>query len=651
MVGVPSSPERGRSKMSVTPHAAFVFLLGIVWITSVAASDAPPAVRIDSGLVAGVRVVVGGKQVDAYLGIPYAKPPVGDLRFRKPLPVSPWRGVYNATSKPKACKQLPLPLLPNVKLDYANASEDCLYVNVWKPASVCTETPCKAKVPVFVFIHGGGFQWGDSALFVYDLANFAALTDVVVVSFNYRVGIHGFLSLDAPAIPGNMGLWDQHLLLKWVQRNIASFGGDPKEVTLGGQSAGSTSVGLHAISPHSKGLFKRVIMQSGGPLSMVATIYFRGEGKFINAASALGCYDSKKNLAEQQSEVLACLRRLDPAFIINKVEKFEFTQQMFVPLDKDEFLPFSILTPEPWKKISVGEVLLGSTANEATMFLSVMKTAFPQLVGMMENQYRMLSIIVMAQTLNIPVSTSKEIVRAYFGDDSQEHNQTQVWNTLSEMLGDAIFDCPVQLFADSASGQGVKTYRYVFGYRPTHSVYEEWMGVAHGEDLLYTLGSLPFIGDKSRYVEAMGKTGMDFMDSSSYTPKEEHFMREVVAAWGSFIKTGKPTIPRPGVDWKDYGRGTHPILLLRPENYTTIDDKKRKQCAMWRPILYRDEHEAVAATTMAPSTKPTKPGIRKVTWKPKPSFSSKENHASSSPAVLPIITVLIVTTTTIFLVR
>lgn len=651
MVGFLSSSERGRPRTSVMGHVACVFLLGVVWITSVAANEAPPVVRIDSGLVAGVRLVVGGQQVHAYLGIPYAKPPVGDLRFRKSQPVSPWQGVYNATSKPKACKQLPFPLLPNVKLDYANASEDCLHVNVWKSATVCPEVPCKAKVPVYVFIHGGGFQWGDSALFVYDMANFAALTDVVVVSFNYRVGINGFLSLDVPDIPGNMGLWDQHLLLKWVQRNIASFGGDPKEVTLGGQSAGSTSVGLHAISPHSKGLFKRVIMQSGGPLSMVATIYFRGEGKFINAASALGCYDSKKKLAEQQREVLGCLRRLDPAFIINKVEKFEFAQQMFVPLDKDEFLPFSILTPEPWKKISVGEVLLGSTANEATMFLHVMKTAFPQLVGMMETQYRMLCIIVMAQTLNIPVSTSKEIVRAYFGDDNQEYNQTQVWNTLSEMLGDAIFDCPVQLFADSASGQGAKTYRYVFGYRPTHSVYDEWMGVAHGEDLLYTLGSLPFIGDKSRYVEAMGKKGMDLMNSKHYTPKEEHFMREVVAAMGSFIKTGKPTLPRPGVEWKDYGRRTHPILLLRPENYTTIPDGKRKRCAMWRPILYRDENETVATTTAAPGTKPTKPGIRKVTWKPKPSLSAKEKHASSSAATLPYTTALIVTATTIFLVR
>ncbi|KAH6929825.1 hypothetical protein HPB50_005976 [Hyalomma asiaticum] len=225
----------------------------------------------------------------------------------------PGKECTTATSKPKACKQLPCPLIPTMTLDYTNASEDCLYVNVWKPTSVCAESQasCKRKVPVYVFVHGGGFQWGDSALLIYDAANFVALTDLIVVTFNYRVGINGFLSLEIPEIPGNMGLWDQNMVLKWVQRNIASFGGDPNEVTLGGQSAGSTSVGLHAMSPHSKGLFKRAIMQSGSPLSMIATIYFRGEGKFISAAGALGCYDAKKTLKEQLKEVIVCLRRLD----------------------------------------------------------------------------------------------------------------------------------------------------------------------------------------------------------------------------------------------------------------------------------------------------------------------------------------------------
>ncbi|KAL1423094.1 hypothetical protein MTO96_021476 [Rhipicephalus appendiculatus] len=509
------------------------FLVGLFYGSStVCSGSVPPIIRVDSGLLAGVRLPIGDKHVDAYLGIPYAQPPVGELRFQKPRPVSPWKGVYNATSKPKACKQLPCPLAPKLILDYSNASEDCLYVNVWKPTS-----------------------FGDSALLIYDPANFVALTDVIVVTFNYRVGINGFLSLEIPEIPGNMGLWDQNMVLKWVQRNIASFGGDPNDVTLGGQSAGSTSVGLHVVSPHSKGLFKRAIMQSGSPLSMIATIYFRGEGKFISAAGALGCYDAKKALKEQLKEVLSCLRRLDSSFIIDTVNKFDFVQRTFAPIDKDDFLPLSVLSPQSWVHMGIRELMLGTTLNEATMFLGVVLDAFHELVGMLKSQYRMVCIIVMAQTLNLPVSKSKEIVRAYFGPDDKEHSFTEVQATLSKMLGDAVFDCPVQLFADSASRQGVKTYRYLFGHRPSYSVYDEWMGVTHGEDIFFTMGSLPFINDQSRFTDAMGKDVREIMASKNYTPKDEEFMKEIVAAWGSFIQTGKPGIPKTGVAWKRYGAG------------------------------------------------------------------------------------------------
>ncbi|KAH7952439.1 hypothetical protein HPB52_023460 [Rhipicephalus sanguineus] len=501
---------------------------------SVCSENVAPIIRVGSGLLAGVRLPVGDKHVDAYLGIPYAQPPVGELRFQKPRPISPWKGVHNATTKPKACKQLPCPLIPKMTLDYTNSSEDCLYINVWKPTSVCAEphATCKQKIPVFVFIHGGGFQWGDSALLIYDPANFVALTDVIVVTFNYRVGIDGFLSLEIPEIPGNMGLWDQNMVLKWVRGNIASFGGDPNDVTLGGQSAGSTSVGLHVVSPHSKGLFKRAIMQSGSPLSMVATIYFRGEGKFISAAGALGCYDPKKVLKEQLKDVIACLRRLDSSFILNAVSKFDFVQRMFVPIDKDDFLPHSILTPQSWTDMGIGELLLGTTLNEATMFLSVLQDAFHELLGMLKSQYRMVCIIIMAQTLNLPVSKSKEIVRAYFGPDDKEHSFEEVQDTLSKMLGDAVFDCPVQLFADSASKRGVKTYRYLFGHRPAYSFYDEWMGVTHGEELFYTMGSLPFINDQSRFTDAMGKDIRDLMVSKKYTTKDEAFMKEIVDCLG-----------------------------------------------------------------------------------------------------------------------
>ncbi|KAK8782634.1 hypothetical protein V5799_016022 [Amblyomma americanum] len=357
-------------------------------------------------------MLVGGKELYAYLGIPYAQPPIGDLRFRKPVPVSPWEGVYNASSKPKPCRQLPVPLVASLSLNYSGSSEDCLQINAWLPSSACPETgSCAGKHPVIVFIHGGGFQWGDSALFLHDPANFVALSDVVFVTFNYRVGLHGFLSLEVPELPGNVGLWDQNLALKWVRKNIASFGGDPDDVTIDGQSAGAISVALHAVSPHSKGLFKRAIMQSGAPLSLATSDYFKGKGRFINVAGTLGCYDPKKTLDEQLAEAIKCLRDLEPAELIQKLEQLDFVQHAFTPVDNDEFVPFSVSSPETWNKLNVKEVMLGTTENEAGIFFHFATESFPKIIDVLLTQYRTASTVTITQVFGAPLFQARRIVR------------------------------------------------------------------------------------------------------------------------------------------------------------------------------------------------------------------------------------------------
>ncbi|KAH9368397.1 hypothetical protein HPB48_012673 [Haemaphysalis longicornis] len=425
---------------------------------------------------------VSGKHLHAYLGIPYAEPPVSDLRFKRPRQVSPWEGVYNATSKPPACRQVSVSLFGFAKLNYSEASEDCLYVNVWKPS----QPPCSKgqncpsrSLPVVVYFHGGGFQWGDSALMIYDPANFVALTDVVFVTFNYRLGFFGFLSLDTEPVPGNVGLWDQNMVLKWVRKNIASFGGNPEEVTIAGHSAGATSVALHTASPHSKGLFKRVIMQSGAPVSMVLTLFFSGQGKFINIAGSLGCYDTNTTFDGQINDVVSCLRQLDAGFIINKLENINFLKRIFAPVDNDEFLPFSVLSSKPWQNLNVENVLLGTTANEGSMFFHFLQNAFSVVDDLLATQYRTVSTVVLSQALHIPMSEAREIVFSYFGDYGVEHSYEEVRDVISDMFADATFNCPTQLFAEDAAQQGIGTHRYIFSYKPTHSFFPEWMGVAH----------------------------------------------------------------------------------------------------------------------------------------------------------------------------
>ncbi|KAL3223133.1 hypothetical protein MRX96_027738 [Rhipicephalus microplus] len=603
----------------------------VALLAQASASGPAPVVRINSGLVSGLQFEQGGKMLDAYLGIPYAEPPVGDLRFQKPRLVTPWTGVYNATAKPTPCHQVPVPLLGLTNLNYTRASEDCLYVNVWKPSQRnCSEQRnCTTELlPVFVHIHGGAFQWGDSALLVYDPANFVALTNIVYVTFNYRLGIFGFLSLETPDMPGNVGLWDQNMVLKWVRDNIASFGGDPRQVTLGGQSAGATSAALHAVSPHSRYLFKRLITQSGSPLSMVLNIFFRGEGKFINIAATLGCCDVKIPFTEQRSKVIDCLRKLDASFIMRKIESLDFLQQLFSPVDRDEFLPLSILSPEPWKQLHVEDVLLGTTTDEGTMFFNFLTDSFPQASEVLATQYRTVSTVVISQAMNVPVATAKEIVAAYFGGHEVEHSFDEVRDTVCDIFADAVFNCPTQLFADSAAEQGVGTHRYLFAHKSTHSFFPKWMGVAHTEDLFYTVGSLPFLKDKSRYTDVLGTLGKKFLATQDYTSEEEEFMEDVVSAWGAFVRTGKPTIPRAGVTWPSYGVDKRRMLVLKPGNFSVITDMKTERCALWRPILYRnDAHDGSTKshTTTPESMKQQDPKSQKT----KPDYRKPGNNGSS----------------------
>jgi len=219
-------------------------------------------VAIESGLVSG-KSLAGG--IKAYLGIPFAAPPVRELRWREPHPIQPWKGVYHADRKMPECIQQLRAHNINHYFGEEATSEDCLYANVWAPNSA----RAGANLPVIVFIYGGGNTIGSSGMALYDGAN-VARRGAVFVNFNYRVGALGFLAhpeltAESPHHQsGNYGYLDQIAALQWVQRNIAKFGGDPAKVVISGQSAGASAVSLLQASPLAKGLFRGVIAMSGG---------------------------------------------------------------------------------------------------------------------------------------------------------------------------------------------------------------------------------------------------------------------------------------------------------------------------------------------------------------------------------------------------
>ena len=227
--------------------------IGLAGEAALAQDRGALVVRTQSGPVRGVH----NGAVEAFLGIPYGAPPVGDKRWRPPQPAESWNDIREAKAFGAYCAATKSTNGPR------SEAEDCLFINVWRPSDVSAD----AKLPVYVFIHGGGFINGSSNQ--ADMTEIVEKTGVVGVSFNYRLGALGFFSHpDVVKDSGDFGLMDQQAALRWVHENIAVFGGDPTRVTLGGESAGGYSVCAHLAAPGSAGLFAQAMMQSGSCVSI-----------------------------------------------------------------------------------------------------------------------------------------------------------------------------------------------------------------------------------------------------------------------------------------------------------------------------------------------------------------------------------------------
>ncbi|XP_032440594.1 putative inactive carboxylesterase 4 [Xiphophorus hellerii] len=283
----------------------FVVFLGVT------ADLQAPQVQTRLGRLRGQYVSVKGKEADvhAFLGVPFAKPPLGPtLRLAAPQPAEGWQGLRDATKQPNMCIQSMdvanelIDLLGLLISEVPELSEDCLYLNIYSPANKAPD----AKLPVMVWIHGGGFVIGSASSF--DGSALAAYQDVVVVLIQYRLGVLGFLSTGDEHMPGNFGLLDQIQALKWVKENIHSFGGNPDLVTIFGVSAGGISVSLLLLSPLSDGLFHRAIAQSG---TAAMDVLMNDPVPVMQAvANASGCS------LESTEKIAICMRNLDTDTIL-----------------------------------------------------------------------------------------------------------------------------------------------------------------------------------------------------------------------------------------------------------------------------------------------------------------------------------------------
>lgn len=320
-------------------------------IAALLLAAAPPAlaepIAVDGGQIEGVTLASG---VEAWLGVPFAAPPLRDLRWKAPQPVQPWQGVLHADRFAPECLQPLRGALQNHYFGNEATSEDCLYLNIWAPKNA-------AKAPVVVWIYGGGFNIGSASMANYS-GEPLARDGVVRVNLAYRVGALGFLAhpgLTAEAgASGNYGLMDQIAALQWVQRNIARFGGDPANVTIVGQSAGAMSVSLLQASPLAKGLFAKAVAMSGsafggmlGPVSLA-----KAEEQGLALQQELGAASLAELRALPGDRIVAATTRRDPVVRDGKVvtgsneEVFAARQQSDIPIligyTRDEsFRPFA----------------------------------------------------------------------------------------------------------------------------------------------------------------------------------------------------------------------------------------------------------------------------------------------------------------------
>jgi para-nitrobenzyl esterase len=479
--------------------------LGIVavLVSSVLAgtSGLQTIVKIDSGLVAG-----SGTTVRAYRGIPYAAPPTGDLRWKPPQPVKPWTGVRVVKAFPLNCPQMPL--IPGPQ------SEDCLGLNVWTPAQSSSD-----KLPVMVWIHGGGFSIGSTAQSVYD-GEFLAAQGVVVVSINYRLGIFGFfahpaLSKESPQnVSGNYGMLDMVAALRWVHRNISAFGGDPGNVTIFGESAGGTAVCLLMVMPESKGLFRRVISESAAwinvPLSRLREQSY-GRVPAEQFGEKLGA-DVAALRAKSTAEImkLAGNPMTNPDAGARGEEYMPVIDGVVLPDD-----PARLFVSGKFHNVSL---IAGTNRDEGTLFaLPVMDQG--TLHTWAGKQFG---------------SSANAILKEYGAGGDAE---ARAVGALID--GDWIFLQGTRIVLRAASKINPQVFQYQFT-RINGIGRRTRLGAFHASEIGYVFGTLP---DSALGTSAIPMLGDFSVAPDTYNDRDDRLSQAISAAWVRFASTGDPNGP------------------------------------------------------------------------------------------------------------
>ena len=499
----------------------FLFLLGVVGVLVLCgfgrrARGVFEKVKVEGGFVSGV--VSGKGEIHSFKGIPFAAPPVGVLRWKAPQPVVAWQGIKVCDrfgASPMQDKPVPFSMWSQEFLIPAEPiSEDCLYLNIWTGAKSARE-----KRPVLVWIYGGGFGSGGAGVPIYD-GEAMARKGIIFVSINYRVGVFGFfahtgLTKESPNhASGNYGLMDQIAGLKWVRNNIAAFGGDPHNVTIAGQSAGSMSVNCLVASPLAKGLFEKAIAESGA--------------EFIQKCPSLSAAEADGQRLMQQMKLgsITDLRAV-PAEELQKQQG-----NLRGPIIDGYVLPDAIFNIFNAGKENTITLLTGWNEDEGLMSGPVESAAD------------------FIRDMHIKYGVNAASLLHYY--PAQTDSQALV--SQLRLSRDVIFGVENYTFANVESGQGAKVYVYRFVRKPPATGEYLKYGAFHTAEVPYAYDNLQFV---NRPWERVDHTLADLM--STY--------------WANFARTGNPNGKGLPV-WDAYSRGVERVMFLNAQSATgNLGDK------------------------------------------------------------------------------
>jgi para-nitrobenzyl esterase len=499
--------------------------------------------KLEGSEIEGVRV---------FRGIPFAKPPVGSLRFAPPERELPWKGVRKALAFGPSAPQVPL-ALPLPGMDVGEQDEDCLYLNVYAPASA--SAPGEAR-PVMVWIHGGGFVIGSGSQPLYDGVPLVKRGDVVLVTVNYRLGPLGFLYLNelCPGLEGtagNLGIRDQVAALEWVAENIAAFGGDPGTVTIFGESAGGMSVGTLLGMPSARGLFHRAIPQSG-------------------AAHNVHTRETATRVAEHFLEQLgvapkdaARLREISP-------DKLRDTQQQtvmklgssvgllpFQPLVDGDSLPESPLDAVRAGHAAHVPLLTGTTRDEWKLF------------GMMDPSVSKLDAAGLQARLarQLGAADAARVIEAYRG--ARETRGAASPAALHFAIEtDRVFWIPAVRLIEAQTAHQSACFMYRFDWASPSM--GGALGACHGIELAFVFG-------------LVDRAGAQLFSGGG--PEAERLSRRVIDAWVAFARSGDPShSDLPGGRWEAYEGSDRKTLMLDSECRMVLDPDARER-EVWQGLL------------------------------------------------------------------